>query len=89
MDLEYPDMVYGGVSFNTNAQKIQADLAESASTSLLPGESKYALEKYPVNTAVGYWLWGPDILLDFLSFMPWRQGRDFVVSTKFPKTFRI
>ena len=24
MELEYPDMVYGGVSFNTNAQKIQA-----------------------------------------------------------------
>ena len=74
MDLEYPDMVYGGVSFNTNAQKIQADLAEAGiNVTLLPGEIQVALEKYRSGEhSVGYWLWGPDILdpLDFLSFMP-------------------
>ncbi|MCY4070037.1 MAG: ABC transporter substrate-binding protein [Chloroflexi bacterium] len=74
MELEYPDMVYGGVSFNTNAQKIQADLAEvGINVTLLPGEIQVALERYRSGDhGVGYWLWGPDILdpLDFLSFMP-------------------
>ena len=74
MELEYPDMVYGGVSFGTNAQKIQADLAEAGiNVSLAPGEVQIALERYRTgNHGVAYWLWGPDILdpLDFLSFMP-------------------
>ena len=74
MTLEYPDMVYSGVSFNTNAQKIQADLAEvGINVTLQPGEIQVALERYRSGDhGVGYWLWGPDILdpLDFLSFMP-------------------
>ena len=38
-------MVYGGVSFNTNAQKIQADLAEvGINVTLQPGEIQVALE---------------------------------------------
>ena len=74
MTLEYPDMVYGGVSFNTNAQKIQADLAEAGiNVTLAPGEMQVELDNYRSGLhGVGYWLWGPDILdsLDFLSFMP-------------------
>ena len=74
VELEYPDMVYGGVSFATNAQKIQADLAEAGiNVTLAPGEIQIALERYRTGEhGVAYWLWGPDILdpLDFLSFMP-------------------
>ena len=74
VELEYPDIVYGGVSFATNAQKIQADLAEAGiNVTLAPGEMQVALERYRTGQhGVAYWLWGPDILdpLDFLSFMP-------------------
>ena len=74
VELEYPDMVYGGVSFATNAQKIQADLAEAGiNVTLAPGEIQIALERYRTGEhGVAYWLWGPDVLdpLDFLSFMP-------------------
>lgn len=74
VELEYPDIVYGGVSFATNAQKIQADLAEAGiNVTLAPGEMQIALERYRTgNHGVAYWLWGPDVLdpLDFLSFMP-------------------
>lgn len=74
MLLEYPDFGAGGVDFNTNAQKIQADLAEvGINVTLQPGELQVALDKYRSGLhGIGYWLWGPDILdsLDFLSFMP-------------------
>ena len=74
VELEYPDIVYGGVSFATNAQKIQADLGEAGiNVTLAPGEMQIALERYRTgNHGVAYWLWGPDVLdpLDFLSFMP-------------------
>ncbi len=74
MTLEYPNFGTGGVDFNTNAQKIQADLAEvGINVTLAPGELQVELDKYRSGLhSVGYWLWGPDILdsLDFLSFMP-------------------
>ena len=74
MNLEYPDFALGGVPFNTNAQKIQADLAEvGINVTLAPGELQVELEKYRSGLhSVGYWLWGPDILdpIDFTSFLP-------------------
>ena len=74
MPLEYPDITIGGVPFSTNAQKIQADLAEvGINVILMPGEMQVALERYRSGDhGVGYWLWGPDILdpVDFTSFLP-------------------
>jgi len=74
MTLEYPDWALGGVSFSTNAQKIQADLAEvGIAVTLAPGELQVELDKYRSGQhSVGYWLWGPDILdpIDFTSFLP-------------------
>jgi peptide/nickel transport system substrate-binding protein len=72
--LSYPDFSWQGVNMNTNAQKIQADLAEvGINVSLNPGEIQVALEEYRSGLeGFGYWFWGPDILdpLDFLSFLP-------------------
>ncbi|MCU0511252.1 MAG: ABC transporter substrate-binding protein [Anaerolineae bacterium] len=72
--LEYPDFTWQGVNMNTNAQKIQADLAEVGITvTLQPGELQVALERYRAGEAgFGYWFWGPDILdpLDLLAFLP-------------------
>lgn len=74
MPLEYPDTTIGGVPFSTNAQKIQADLAEVGINVILqPGELQVALERYRSGDHTnGYWLWGPDILdpVDFTSFLP-------------------
>ena len=74
MPLEYPDTTIGGVPFSTNAQKIQADLAEAGINVILqPGEMQVALERYRSGDHTnGYWLWGPDILdpVDFTSFLP-------------------
>lgn len=74
IDLEYPDFTWQGVNMNTNAQKIQADLAEIGITvNLVPGELQVALEGYRSGTqGFAYWFWGPDILdpVDMLSFLP-------------------
>jgi peptide/nickel transport system substrate-binding protein len=59
---------------NTNAQKIQADLAEVGITvNLNPGELQVSLEEYRNGQqGFGYWFWGPDKLdpVDFLEFLP-------------------
>jgi peptide/nickel transport system substrate-binding protein len=59
---------------NTNAQKIQADLAEvGIRVTLEPAELQVSLEEYRTGQqGFGYWFWGPDILdpLDFISFLP-------------------
>lgn len=72
--LEYPDMTFAGVNLSTNAQKIQADLADIGITvRLLPGEVQVALEGYRSgNQGFAYWFWGPDKLdpVDFLEFLP-------------------
>jgi peptide/nickel transport system substrate-binding protein len=72
--LQYPDFSLIGVNFNTNAQKIQADLAEvGINVTLEPGEVQVSLEQYRNGEqGFAYWLWGPDILdpVDFLSFLP-------------------
>ncbi len=72
--LQYPDMTWAGVSTSTNAQKIQADLAEvGIAVRLLPGEVQVALEGYRSGEqGFAYWFWGPDKLdpVDFLEFLP-------------------
>lgn len=72
--LQYPDFSWQGVNMNTNAQKIQSDLAEAGiNVTLEPGELQVSLEQYRNGEqGFAYWFWGPDILdpLDFLSFLP-------------------
>ncbi len=74
IELSYPDFTFSGVNLSTNAQKIQADLAEIGITvSLHPGEVQVSLEEYRNGEqGFAYWFWGPDILdpVDFLSFLP-------------------
>jgi peptide/nickel transport system substrate-binding protein len=59
---------------NTNAQKIQADLAEvGIIVTLNPGELQVSLEEYRNGQqGFAYWFWGPDFLdpADLLSFLP-------------------
>ena len=72
--LDYPIFSFQGVNMETNAQKIQADLAEVGINVVLnPGELQVSLEQYRAgNQGFGYWFWGPDILdpIDTLSFAP-------------------
>jgi peptide/nickel transport system substrate-binding protein len=72
--MNYPDLTFAGVSLGTNAQKIQADLAEIGITvRLMPMETQVALEGYRGGTqGFAYWFWGPDKLdpVDFLEFLP-------------------
>ncbi len=72
--LGYPILTFQGVNMDTNAQKIQADLAEiGINVTLNPGELQVALEAYRSGTeGFGYWFWGPDIFdpTDTLSFAP-------------------
>lgn len=74
IELSYPDLTFSGVNLSTNAQKIQADLAEvGINVQLRPMELQVALEEYRVgDQGFAYWFWGPDILdpVDFLSFLP-------------------
>jgi peptide/nickel transport system substrate-binding protein len=72
--LSYPDFTAPGVVMSTNAQKLQADLAEAGiRVTLNPGELQVSLEEYRNGQqAFGYWFWGPDVLdpIDLLSFAP-------------------
>ncbi len=72
--LSYPDFTFAGINLSTNAQKIQADLAEvGIVVTLRPGEVQVSLEEYRNGEqGFAYWFWGPDILdpVDFLSFLP-------------------
>lgn len=74
IQLSYPDFTFAGVNLGTNAQKIQADLAEvGINVELRPLEVQVALEEYRTGQqGFAYWFWGPDILdpVDFLSFLP-------------------
>ncbi|MEM9952598.1 MAG: ABC transporter substrate-binding protein [Chloroflexota bacterium] len=74
IELSYPDFTFSGVNLSTNAQKIQADLAEiGIVVSLRPGEVQVSLEEYRNGEqGFAYWFWGPDILdpIDFISFLP-------------------
>jgi peptide/nickel transport system substrate-binding protein len=72
--LSYPDFSFQGVNMNTNAQKIQADLAEiGIVVTLNVGELQVSLEEYRSGQqGFAYWFWGPDILdsSDLISFLP-------------------
>jgi len=72
--LQYPDFSFQGVNMNTNAQKIQSDLAEAGiNVTLEPAELQVSLDQYRTGQqGFAYWFWGPDILdpLDFVSFLP-------------------
>ncbi|MFW5943603.1 MAG: ABC transporter substrate-binding protein, partial [Chloroflexota bacterium] len=72
--LSFPDFTNSGVALATNAQKVQADLAEvGINVELRPMEVQVALEEYRNGQqGFAYWFWGPDILdpIDFLSFLP-------------------
>jgi peptide/nickel transport system substrate-binding protein len=72
--MDYPLFTFQGVNMDTNAQKIQADLAEiGINVTLNPAEVQVALEGYRAGTqGFAYWFWGPDVLdpLDILSFLP-------------------
>lgn len=74
IELSYPDFTFSGINLSTNAQKIQADLAEIGITvTLRPGEVQVSLEEYRNGEqGLAYWFWGPDILdpVDFLAFLP-------------------
>lgn len=74
IELSYPDFTFGGINMSTNAQKVQADLAEiGINVSLRPGEVQVSLEEYRNGQqGFAYWFWGPDVLdpIDFLSFLP-------------------
>lgn len=72
--LSYPILTFQGVNMETNAQKIQADLAEvGINVTLNPGELQVSLEEYRSGQqGFAYWFWGPDFLdpIDVLSFLP-------------------
>jgi peptide/nickel transport system substrate-binding protein len=72
--LNYPDFTFQGVNMNSNAQKIQADLAEiGINVTLSPAEVQVALESYRNGLdGFSYWFWGPDFLdpADYLAFLP-------------------
>ena len=72
--LDYPDLTALGVNLNTNAQKIQSDLAEvGIKVELSVGEVNSKLQEYrDGKEAFGYWYWGPDFQdpSDFLAFLP-------------------
>lgn len=62
--LTYPSWTFAGVNWETNAQKIQSDLAEVGITvKLNPQEVSVALEDYRAGKqAFGYWFWQPDYI---------------------------
>jgi peptide/nickel transport system substrate-binding protein len=72
--LDYPDFSFQGVNMNTNAQKIQADLAEiGINVTLNPGDLQVSLQAYRTGQqGFAYWFWGPDKLdpSDLLAFLP-------------------
>ncbi len=72
--LQYPTFSFQGVNMDTNAQKVQADLAEvGINVTLEPGELMVSLEQYRSGQqGFGYWFWGPDVLdpIDMLAFAP-------------------
>jgi peptide/nickel transport system substrate-binding protein len=74
IELSYPDITYGGINLNSNAQKVQADLAEiGIAVELRPGELQVSLEEYRNGEQrFAYWPWSPQIFdpVDFLTFLP-------------------
>jgi peptide/nickel transport system substrate-binding protein len=75
--LDYPVFTFQGVNMETNAQKIQADLAEIGITvNLNPGELQVSLEAYRLGEqGFGYWFWGPDFIdpQNYTEFLPGKK----------------
>lgn len=72
--LSYPVFTFQGVNMETNAQKIQADLADVGIVAALsPAELQVSLEQYRNGLqGLGYWFWGPDYIdpQNYVEFMP-------------------
>ncbi len=72
--LHYPSWTFGGANWDTNAQKLQADLAEvGIRVNLSPGEVGVKFEEYRAgNEGFGYWFWHPDYIDpgNYLAFLP-------------------
>ncbi|HEX2621397.1 MAG TPA: ABC transporter substrate-binding protein, partial [Phototrophicaceae bacterium] len=72
--LSYPDFSFQGVDMNTNAQKIQSDLAEvGINVTLNVGDLQVSLDEYRNGQqGFAYWFWGPDKLdpVDLTAFLP-------------------
>lgn len=62
--LSYPAWTFAGVNWDTNAQKLQADLAEvGIIVNLNPADVSIAFEAYRSGEqAFGYWFWHPDYI---------------------------
>lgn len=84
-DFTYWDTTNGGVNFGTNAQKIQADLAEiGIAVNLIPTDLGGWLEPYRAGTLqMTYAIWGPDFAdpANYLHFVPAVEG-DVTVSNR-------
>jgi len=85
VDFTYWDTTSGGVNFATNAQKIQADLAEVGITlNLLPTDLGGWLDPYRAGELpMTYAIWGPDFAdpANYLHFVPAVSG-DVTVSNR-------
>jgi peptide/nickel transport system substrate-binding protein len=72
--MHYPSWTYSGINWDTQAQKIQADLAEvGIAVELSPEEVGTSLEAYRnAQQGLGMWVWGPDYLDpgDYIAFLP-------------------
>ena len=72
--MHYPSWTFAGVNWDTQAQKVQADLAEVGITvELSPEEVGVSLEAYRAGQqGFGMWLWLPDYLDpgNYVAFLP-------------------
>jgi peptide/nickel transport system substrate-binding protein len=72
--MHYPSWSNSGINWDTQAQKVQADLAEVGITVELSGEEiTVSLESYRAGQQeMGMWLWGPDYLDpgNYVAFLP-------------------
>lgn len=72
--LHYPSWTFGGANWDTNAQKIQADLAEvGIDVELAGGEVGIKFEEYRAGEqGFGYWFWHPDYIDpgNYIVFLP-------------------
>lgn len=72
--LHYPSWTFGGADWDTNAQKIQADLAEvGINVELAGGEVGIKFEEYRAGEqGFGYWFWHPDYIDpgNYVAFLP-------------------
>jgi peptide/nickel transport system substrate-binding protein len=72
--MNYPSWTYSGINWDTQAQKIQADLSEiGIDVTLSPEEVTVSLDAYRnAQQGLAMWVWGPDYLDpgDYIAFLP-------------------